>query len=127
MRTSHFASATIQYRLQFIDKIVNVLEFTIDGRKTHKRDFVQISQSAEDEFANAARRNFTLTIFVQRCFDIADQEIDLFRTDGTFVARHFDTAANFYAVKWNSRTIFLDDSDWRLFNFFIRRETTLAT
>ena len=36
---------------------------------------------------------------------------DLFGADRTFVACNFDSAANLNAVKWNSRPIFLDDSN----------------
>jgi hypothetical protein len=68
---------------------MHVLELTIHGRKSHKRDFVEISQGTENEFANQARRDFSFTILVNRRFDVTNEQINLFRTDRAFVAGLF--------------------------------------
>ena len=85
-RVSRLSPTIIQNGLQFIHEVMHVLELTIHGRKTHKRDFVEISQGTENEFADQPRRDFSFAIFVDRRFDIANEQINLFRTDRAFVA-----------------------------------------
>ncbi len=127
MLASHFAATTIQDRLQLIDKIVDVLKFTIDRREAYKRDFVQIAQGTEDELTDAARRDFAFPVFVEGCFHVADQEIDLFRTDRAFVACDFNAASDFFAIEGHACPVLLDDSDRRFFNLFVGRESPVAT
>lgn len=124
MRT--VAAVPVQNRLEFIDKIVNVLKLTIDGSEPDKRDLIEISQSIEDELTNTARGNFAFTVFVDRRFDIAHKAINLLRTDGTFVARLFDAGPDLFPIERDAGSVLLDHSDRGLFNPFVRCETTLA-
>jgi hypothetical protein len=64
---------------------MHVLELTIHGCKSDKCDLIEISQGTEDEFADQARRDFSFTVFVDSRFDVADEQINLFRTDGALV------------------------------------------
>lgn len=126
IRVSRLSPTIVQNGLQFIHKVMHVLELTIHGRKSHKRDFVEISQGTEDEFADQTRRDFSFAVFVDGRFHITDEQIDLFRTNRAFVAGFFHAGTNLFPIKGNSCAILLNDTDGRFFNLFVRRKSTLA-
>ena len=125
-RVSRLSPTIIQNGLQFIHEVMHVLELTIHGRKAYKRDLVEISQGTENEFADQPRRDFSFAIFVDRRFDIANEQINLFRTDRAFVAGFLHSPADLFPIKGNSRAILFDHTDGRLFNLFVGRKSTLA-
>ena len=126
VRVSRLSPTIIQNGLQFIHKVMHVLELTIHRRKAYKRYLVEISQGTEDEFADQARRNFSFAIFIDGRFDVTNEQINLFRTDGAFVAGFLHSRADLFPIKGNSSAILLDHTDGRLFNLFIRRKSTLT-
>ena len=125
-RVSRLSPTIIQNGLQFIHKVMHVLELTIHGRKAYKRDLVEISQGTENEFANQTRWDLSFAIFVDRRFDIANEQINLFRTDRAFVAGFLHSPADLFPIKGNSRAILFDHTDGRLFNLFVGGKPTLA-
>jgi hypothetical protein len=125
-RVSRLSPTIIQNGLQFIHEVMHVLELTIHRRKAYKRDLVEISQGTEDEFADQARRNFSFAIFVDRRFNVTNEQINLFRTNRACVAGLLHSRADLFPIKGNSSAILLDDTDGRLFNLFVRCKSALA-
>jgi hypothetical protein len=91
VRVSRLSPTIVQNGLQFIHKVMHVLELAIYRRKSYERDLVEISQGIENEFANQTRRDFSFAVFVDGRFDVTNEQINLFRTNRAFVTGFLHT------------------------------------
>lgn len=115
-----------EHRLQFVHKIVYVLELAIDAGKADIGDLIYQPQMLHDDLADLVGGDFRIEAVVDFPFDNFNECPDLIVADRAFPAGFFQSGTYFFRVKRFATAILLDDFDVGLFDVLIRREASLA-
>src|ERR1700733_12389084 len=115
-----------EHRLELFDEVVDVFELAVDRGKSHEGHLVDRAETVEDLFPDIPRRNLAVEVLINVRLDVANDRLDLTFAHRPLVACLFQAGPNLLAIERYAGAILLDDLERRLFDFLVRRESSLA-
>src|SRR5690554_59779 len=118
--------------IDFLTKLVEIFEATIDRSKTHIGNLIEFLQLLHHFFTHGQRLDFAFTGGLQKMFDVVDRGFYGFDTHRALFQRAQQPCSQFRFIKWLTCTVLFDNARHHQLGNFISSKTfvtrkTLAT
>lgn len=112
--------------LNFVDEVADVVEMTIYRCVTHVCDLIQGMKMIHHLGTHNMRRDLPFKVRFQLLDDLVHRALQRLCTDRTLFTRFHHSAQNLLLIKRLAASVSLENSQFRAFDFLVRRESMTA-
>ena len=99
----------LKHRLQLVDKIADVFEFTIDTCKPNVSDLINLAEVVHQHFSDRAAFDFIVVSFVDFLFHGSYDGLNLVFADRAFPTGLRQAGIDFFPIKRLAYLVLFDD------------------